>query len=189
MILSSVAALLLLTAGSAFADLIAIGDPVEGGSWAQRWQESGVGNFDALAVQMMTTGDSFEHNTARASFSSFSSGSGWSLLFENTPQTPLPQYPTIASASGPAVTLLQWDLQYSGSKSGNPFSFDIVSFRGDDIVDAAHISWNGAGAWTITPYAPSEGWNPSREAIPAPAALVLGAIGLGLAGWIKRRVG
>lgn len=175
MILSSVVALLLLTAGSAFADLTPTGDPAEGGSWAQRFQESGVGNFDLVAVRMTTAGDTFE-SQVHDNFTD----SSWLPLWQNDPTVP-----TIASASGNAVNWMQWDIKFAGDTS-NGFAFDFMAYSGETCVDYAHAVWSGG--WSITTYAPEYG--PLRgTVVPVPAALVLGAIGLGLAGWIKRRVG
>jgi len=151
----------------AFADLTPIDAPMEGGSWSQGFNETGVGSFDLVAVQMVSPGDSFEHWT----HSSFSTG-GWSTVYENPSALPI-----LATATGPGVTSLTWYIKFAGPSS-NPLVFDFVAFRGDVRLESAHASWSGSG-WTIT----GGSWNPTRaELVPVPAAVLLGMLGLSLAG-------
>jgi len=157
------------------ADLTTIGDPVEGNSWSQQFRETRVGNFDLVAVRMASLGDTFEHWT----HSGFSNGS-WSTtsVLENDPL-----YPTIAVASGPTVTDLTWWIKFAGLKS-NPLAFDFVAFYGATMKDGARVAWNGSG-WSIG----TGTWVPTRqelEAVPVPAAALLGFLGLSAAG-IKLR--
>lgn len=161
---------------SAWADLVPIGDPQEGDSWTQGFIESGIGQFDLVAVKM-SAGGPFQSPT-HFSFSH----SEWCLLYEDS----LP-YPSLASASGPGVTSLTWGVRFFGS-SLNSLTFDYVAFNGETIANAAHAVW-GPG-WGITNYGtnPSPYWNPDRnEVIPAPAAVALGVIGLGTIVWVRRR--
>src|SRR5574340_34219 len=39
--------------------IITVGDPIEIGSWTQRFQESGVGTFDYMGVKMISGDDAF----------------------------------------------------------------------------------------------------------------------------------
>jgi len=171
---------LILTASTATADLVPVGDPVPGGSWFQQFNETGVGNFDLVAVRMTSAGDTFEHST-HYGFDQ----AGWALKYENAPM-----YPTLASATGPAVTSLTWTIKFAGNNNDNPLAFDFVAFYGDTLLESAHCYWPADGTphyndWVIT--APGS-WSPTRaELVPVPGAVVLGAVGIGLISWWKRR--
>jgi hypothetical protein len=116
---------LLFIAGGALADLAPIGDPLEGGSWGQRFNESNVGDFDFMAVRM-----SSDHKFEQPTFRNFSSGV-WSVA-ENSSMT-------LANAAGPTVTSLNFDLWFEPAKS-EPLAFDFVSFHGDVLKDAAEAA-------------------------------------------------
>ncbi len=167
----------LLSATTAVAGFAWIGSPIQGaGGWFQRFQEDGVGDFDLVAVQIASPVGSFESPTHR----NFTAG-GWSTTYElGTP-------PTLATAVGATVDWMQWDIGFTGQKSDS-LAFDLVAFWGDDRVDSVHASWNGS-AWGMT----TGEWSPDRSAlvpvlVPTPDGALLGAIGLGLVGWAKRKV-
>jgi hypothetical protein len=152
----------------ASADLISIGDPVEGNSWSQGFNETGVGNFDLVAVRMVSAGDSFEHWT----HSGFSNGS-WSTYYEN----PSGLYPTLATATGNAVTSLTWSIKFAGAKS-NPLVFDFVAFNGETLLERTRASWSGSG-WS---FATSPLTFTRAQFVPIPGAVLLGMLGLSVAG-------
>jgi hypothetical protein len=165
---------MLLFSATASAGLVPVGDPIEGDSWNQGFNESGIGNFDLVAVRM-SAGGPFQSPTHR------NLGSGWSLLYEDSLPTP-----SLASASGPGVTSLTWSIHFAGLKTSS-LTFDYVAFNGSTIANAAHAVWGPN--WSITNYGtnPSPYWNPSRpDVIPAPGAALLGLIGLGVVARIRR---
>ena len=131
------AVVLTVFAGRAAADLTIIGDPVEGGSWSQAFNESGVGPFTGVSVQM-SAGDTFE------SLTHYGLPAGWSVVYES----PGGGFPTLATASGPARTSMDWNIRFAGANS-NPLVFDFAAFdAAGNVVNSAHAVW-GPG-WGIT---------------------------------------
>ena len=171
----AVLAVLLVIAAPSSAGLISVGETIVGTSWSQAFNESGVGNFDLVAVNMVSAGDYFESPT----HSGFDVGS-WALLYENNTPTTI----TLASASGPSTTSLTWNIQFAGDSS-NSLNFDFVAFNGETIAESVNADWNGG--WTMT----TGTWSPSRsEVVPEPGTLMLlslaGLSGLAMV-WIRRR--
>jgi len=166
---------LLLVTSAALAYLTDVGPLVEGGSWSQAFNESGVGPFDFMAVKMTSAGDTFEHWT----FNSFSQGT-WSTAGVDENASP---YPTLATATGTAdVTNMNFNIRFAGVSS-NPLEFDFVAFHEETLLETAHIKWTGGG-WVIT----AGSWRPTRAAlVPVPAAVLLGMLGMGVAGMKLRK--
>ena len=108
---------------------------------------------------------------------------GWAEVYNTDP---------VLSVAGPSRDDLSFWVHAEGSFFG-PGDFDVVLFDGDTITAGANFYTSLlAGVpcfWNVG----ETNWNPSREEvgspapIPAPVAAVLGAMGLGLVGWIKRR--
>jgi hypothetical protein len=167
--------IVLLIPAITFASTITIGDPVEGNSWGQQFNESGVGSFNIIEVYMTSSGDSFE----KPVFSGFSDAS-WT----DQNSTPPMAQTTFAQARGNGVTNLTFNIEFIGDQS-NPFEFDFLAWSDNSLKEGAHAVWSGGG-WAITPG--TVGTYDAPVATPIPAAILLLAPGLvGLAG-IRRRM-
>ncbi len=158
-------ALITVSAPAASATPVAIGDPMATGSWAQTFNESGVGLFNRMQVFMLS-GAGFE----APAFSAFG-GAGWLDHYVN---------PTYAWASGSAISNMNFNLNFLGS-SADPLSFVFVAWNNNVRLEAALAVWNGG--WSISPYS---------GALPAPdGGTTLALLGCALVGLgaLRRKFG
>ena len=139
--------------------------------WSQRFEESGSGPFDFIAVEMVSAGDAFR-SPALHGFNK----SGWALADQNDPI-----FPSRAYAVGPIVDKLQFDVAFAGPRS-DPFDLHLFSYLGEQVQTAAVAHWNGE-SFSITNYNDGVGFPrdlPARTSF-APTPTALGA-GLALFG-------
>jgi hypothetical protein len=166
--------LLLFGATVSLGGFAPIGAPFEGHSWGQRFGVSEVGPFDMITVQMTSPGDYFESETFRAF-----SVAGWSVTYESDGVTP-----TLAVAQGPLfkdlrddALELDFDLVFTGP-SDNPLEFDFTVSNGDTVTESGRYTWDGEAGQVL---------HYGGSVVPAPSAVLLGALGLGLVGWMTQR--
>jgi opacity protein-like surface antigen len=168
-------------ANAAFADLVPVGDPVEGNSWSQRFYED-MGKYDMICLKMISSGDSFKH----AALYNFDN-TGWSLLYENDPLLP-----TIASAAGPLAGkgtpqgYLYFNIRFPDPKptKADPLKFEFASYNGGVLNNGATVWYNPGLGYTNHGTNVPDGFLTQCEcvAVPVPGAVLLGLLGLGAAG-------
>jgi len=164
------------------AGLAPVGNPQQGQSWGQGWVENGVGPFDLIGARIVS-GDSFEP----PALSGFSGGSGW-VIGLNTA--------SLASAGGSSTTSENFTTNFTGTAGPDAVVLDFVAFNGSLIVDSARLYYDPTDTTGLTQFSGYDWWYGASDwtvvrsdlVVPGPAAVVLGAIGLGLVGWVKRRL-
>ncbi|MEW6252470.1 MAG: hypothetical protein AB1716_17670 [Planctomycetota bacterium] len=168
--------------GCAAAGIVPIGDPISGQSWGQKFAyEAPAGTVVQLGARIFDGGP-FESPT----FSAFDAPD-WALTFENHPTAPTLAY---AGTQSNPVVALGFEVWFEPEPS-EPVSFVFAAWApGQETpLEAYRLTWLGNGGtagpdfkWISTPWV----WldNPT---VPAPAAVVLGATGLGIVGLLRRR--
>ncbi|MFQ5428726.1 MAG: hypothetical protein ACE5E1_00325 [Phycisphaerae bacterium] len=144
------------------------------GSWLAPLFAFSSSPIDLIGAQI-TSGDPFSMPTAFQDFSA----AGWSQEMNDG---------LLASATGPGTNFTTFKLHFSGAIT-SPLAFDLAAFSGDTFLGSVHAVWNpeAFGPFLLI----SQGlWSPTRAsllAVPAPSALLLCLLGLGMVGLIRLR--
>ncbi len=154
---AGIAAAVMLAATSAQA-VIDIGDPVEGGSWEQMFNQSsgdiGGSAFTRMDLIMYSPGDSFESPWVY----SFSQP-GWSATSVSTTYL-------IASRTS-SSTSVNFTVKFAGTKA-NALDFYVYTWNGTALVGNERAHWSGS-AWSFDKLAPI-------PAVPEPGTILAGAL-------------
>jgi hypothetical protein len=129
------------------AELIPIEEPFAVGSWAQRFQEAGIGPFDkmTIAIDQATPTASFLDPAFRTLSTSALAliDPGWNVVTSTDGKT--------ASVSGAAVDQLYFDIAFADAIE-LPVTFDFAAYLGDYLLMTAVVSWNSPehpATWNI----------------------------------------
>jgi hypothetical protein len=162
---ASILGILLLWGARSWASFEAIGDPVEGNSWFQKFQAHGQGGqvFDQITVSILSSDYDFEPAGMQ----------GW------TQEGPDKHWrvvsPSVFNAASPPVTALKaqgdranwvgWEFSFYGDRppqKGKPIELQLKAWNGSTLVEDAIASYKPTnGNWT---------WQVRLLAVPVPEA-------------------
>jgi len=171
----SIGVLVLAVTGPVLANPTMIGGPYIGDSWSIT--AGAPGPYDLWAVRISPGYEAVETFQVGPALST--TATGWSMVLDT---------PLLASIAGPAGWI-SLNMYFAGSAPPALLEIDHALFNGQTKVIETHwvlvdgSIYNQGGSWDY-----SNSWNPTRaDVIPAPGAILLGSIGVGLVGWLRRR--
>ena len=140
------------------ASIVAIGPPVVGSSWAELFNDSGVGTFNSI-VGVFQSGGPFDSITETFSvYGSLPPGlsaGGWSSSLSADYKT--------ATISGAPTTDLNFYGTFAASVS-DPLSFTFYTYDGSQLVDETLMNWSGTT------------WTSSTVPVTEPTTVIAGAL-------------
>ena len=168
----AIGVLILAVTGPVVANPTMIGGPYIGSSWSI--SATAGGTYDLWAVRISPGYEAVETfdvggpalQTATA---------GWSMVLEK---------PLLVSIAGP-TSPINLNIFFASGAPPALLEIDHALFNGQTKVIETHwVLANGS----LQSWSHSTSWNPTRaDVIPAPGAILLGSIGVGLVGWLRRR--
>jgi len=182
--LLTIGVLVLAVSGSVLANPSMIGGPNIGNSWSITATAPGPYDLWAIRISPVSLGvDTFEVGAPALQTAT----AGWSMVVET---------PSLVSIAGPAGSI-NLDVYFTAAAPPALLEIDHALFNGSTKVIETHwvlangSIYNPGGSWSY-----SNSWNPSRAdvdgtsaatVIPAPGAILLGSMGMGIVGWLRRR--
>jgi len=164
-------ALAFAMSGPAMANITIIEGPIDADSWYLT-VGAGLPAFDLIGAKIASAGDTFRIPDAATNFNK----PGWNMIIDQL---------TLASLGGPSTTSLNWRIHFAND-SDKDVVIDWAVFDGDNRIFTSRQTLTN-GQPTVYE-SNSQYWLPDRaDLIPAPGAILLGSIGIGLVGWLKRR--
>jgi len=167
----AVLAFAVLTA-SASADLIPIGDPIEGNSWGQHWVLQVLApprNYDHIQMLMVTPGR-FDTPIAIGNFSGpqATEPESWAQTFNDG---------SLVMADGHSTNYLWFTTWFPDNSSTSNFTFHLQAYDGQECVMNVDMRWIiVAGEGDFYPHYPGT-WDQSTP-LAVPTLSTLGGIGL-----------
>ena len=174
-IMFAIGALVLAVNRPVVANPTMIGGPYIGNTWSIT--ATAPGPYDLWAVRISPGYETVE--TFRVGPALDTGTAGWSMVLDG---------PLLASIVGPAGSI-NLNIYFAGAAPPALLEIDHALFNGQTKRIETHwvlangSIYNPGGTWYH-----SNSWNPTRaDVIPAPGAVLLGSIGAGLVGWLRRR--